>query len=254
MEAINKFFSVLNNAPWMRWVWLGSHVFLIVLVTACGRAIAKGLLNKYVQRGSESRRKWKDALSRAASKPLDWGIWVVGLSFAVNRIYDDVLTKQTLAALAETDLIINETIRNLLAHEGADSIFARVGTLRSVALVVLVAWFTNRFIKEFQAVVTLPRREGTESRWDSATASAVGRVLRASVIITTGLLILQAYGLPIEGVLAFGGVGGIAVGFAAKDLLANFFGTLMLLIDKPFVVGDWIRSPDRAKSKGRSKK
>ena len=133
----------------------------------------------------------------------------------------------------------------MLAHEGTVSIFERVGDLRSVALVVLVAWYTNRFIKEFQAVVTLPRREGTESRWDSATASAMGRVLRASVIITTGLLILQAYGLPIEGVLAFGGAGGIAVGFAAKDVLANFFGTLMLLVDKPFVVGDWIRSRDR---------
>ena len=245
LETINKFFSVLNNAPWMRWVWLGSHVFLIVLATACVRAIAKGLLNKYVQRGSESRRKWKDALSRAASKPLDWGIWVVGLSFAGNRIYDDVLTKQTLAALAETDLIINETIRDLLANEGTDSIFERVGTLRSVALGVMVAWFLNRFIKEFQEVVTLPRRDRTKTRWDSATASAVGRVLRASIIITTGLLILQAYGLPIEGVLAFGGIGGIAVGLAAKDVLANFFGTLMLLIDKPFVVGDWIRSPDR---------
>ena len=77
------------------------------------------------------------------------------------------------------------------------------------------------------------------------TSGAVGRILRASVIISTGLLILQAYGLPIEGVLAFGGIGGIAVGFAAKDLSANFFGTLMLLIDKPFIVGDWIRSPDR---------
>ena len=108
-----------------------------------------------------------------------------------------------------------------------------------------MAWFKNRFVEEFQEVVTFPRRDGTESRWDSATASALGKVLRASVIITTGLLILQAYGLPIEGVLAFGGVGGIAVGFAAKDLLANFLGTLMLLIDKPFVVGDWIRSPDR---------
>ena len=86
---------------------------------------------------------------------------------------------------------------------------------------------------------------GTDSRWDSETSSAVGRVLRASVIFTTGLLILQVYGLPIEGVLAFGGIGGIAVGFAAKDVLANFFGTLMLLVDKPFVVGDWIRSPDR---------
>jgi MscS family membrane protein len=46
-------------------------------------------------------------------------------------------------------------------------------------------------------------------------------------------------------VLAFGGVGGIAVGFAAKDLLANFFGGLMVYLDRPFSVGDWVRSPDR---------
>jgi len=46
-------------------------------------------------------------------------------------------------------------------------------------------------------------------------------------------------------VLAFGGIGGIAVGFAAKDLLANFFCGLMLYLDRPFAVGDWIRSPDR---------
>lgn len=47
------------------------------------------------------------------------------------------------------------------------------------------------------------------------------------------------------GVLAFGGIGGIAVGFAAKDLLANFFGGLMVYLDRPFAVGDWVRSPDQ---------
>jgi MscS family membrane protein len=41
-------------------------------------------------------------------------------------------------------------------------------------------------------------------------------------------------------VLAFGGVGGIAIGFAAKDLLANFFGGLMVHLDRPFSVGDWV--------------
>jgi MscS family membrane protein len=56
---------------------------------------------------------------------------------------------------------------------------------------------------------------------------------------------LQTLGFSISGVLAFGGVGGIAVGFAAKDLLANFFGGLMVYLDKPFKVGDWIRSPDK---------
>ncbi|NNC55574.1 MAG: mechanosensitive ion channel family protein, partial [Pseudomonadales bacterium] len=45
--------------------------------------------------------------------------------------------------------------------------------------------------------------------------------------------------------LASAGVIGIAVGFAAKDLLANFFGGLMIYLDKPFMIGDWIRSPDQ---------
>ena len=38
---------------------------------------------------------------------------------------------------------------------------------------------------------------------------------------------------------------GLAVGFAAKDLLANFFGGLMIYMDRPFNVGEWIRSPDK---------
>jgi len=56
---------------------------------------------------------------------------------------------------------------------------------------------------------------------------------------------LQTLGYSISGVLAFGGIGGIAIGFAARDLLANFFGGLTIYMDRPFDVGDWIRSPDR---------
>ncbi|MDP3421435.1 MAG: mechanosensitive ion channel family protein, partial [Thiobacillus sp.] len=55
----------------------------------------------------------------------------------------------------------------------------------------------------------------------------------------------QNLGFSIAGVLAFGGIGGIAVGFAAKDMLANFFGGLTIYLDRPFVVGEWIRSPDK---------
>jgi len=71
------------------------------------------------------------------------------------------------------------------------------------------------------------------------------KLVRASVFITAALVMLQTLGFSISGVLAFGGVGGIAVGFAAKDLLANFFGGLMVYLDRPFKVGDWIRSPDK---------
>ncbi|MFT7132245.1 MAG: MscS family membrane protein [Cyclobacteriaceae bacterium] len=73
----------------------------------------------------------------------------------------------------------------------------------------------------------------------------MGKLLRASVIVTAILSVLQTLGVSVSGIMAFGGVGGIAVGFAAKDLLANFFGGLMVYLDRPFVVGDWVRSPDR---------
>ena len=69
--------------------------------------------------------------------------------------------------------------------------------------------------------------------------------MRVSIIITAGLVALQTLGISIAGILAFGGIGGIAISFAAKDLLANFFGGLMIYLDRPFVVGDWVRSPDR---------
>ena len=65
------------------------------------------------------------------------------------------------------------------------------------------------------------------------------------MIITALLIAMQLLGYSVSGLLAFGGIGGIAVGFAAKDLLANFFGGLMIYLDRPFSVGDWIRSPDK---------
>ena len=80
---------------------------------------------------------------------------------------------------------------------------------------------------------------------DRTTAAAISKLLRASALITGVLLVMQALGFSIAGVLAFGGIGGIAVGFAARDLLANFFGALMIFLDRPFSVGDWIRSPDK---------
>jgi len=52
-------------------------------------------------------------------------------------------------------------------------------------------------------------------------------------------------GYSVSGVLAFGGIGGIAIGFAAKDMLANLFGSLIIFLDRPFKIGEWIRSPDR---------
>ena len=71
------------------------------------------------------------------------------------------------------------------------------------------------------------------------------RVSKIIIIVVTLLILMQEFGLSISGLLAFGGVGGLVVGLAAKDLLSNFFGGLMIYFDRPFKVGEFIKSPDR---------
>ena len=77
------------------------------------------------------------------------------------------------------------------------------------------------------------------------TYEIVIRIIKVVVVIITLLIIMQELGLSISGLLAFGGVGGLIVGLAAKDLLSNFFGGMMIFFDRPFRVGEFIKSPDR---------
>jgi MscS family membrane protein len=101
-----------------------------------------------------------------------------------------------------------------------------------------------RFIRHAEQNL-VDRGESQDEGYDRTTVDAIGKLLRLSVIIIAVLVTLQTLGYSISGVLAFGGIGGIAVGFAAKDMLANFFGGMVVYLDQPFKVGDWIRSPDR---------
>ncbi|MBE2168417.1 mechanosensitive ion channel family protein [Cobetia sp. 2AS1] len=120
-----------------------------------------------------------------------------------------------------------------------------LGTARQIVTLLALAWALIRMVKRFEALRTMPPPGTNVNAMDATTASAISKLLRAVVVVLVGLAILQNLGVSLSGVLAFGGVGGIAVGFAARDLLANFFGALMIHLDRPFKVGDWIRSPDR---------
>ncbi len=68
-------------------------------------------------------------------------------------------------------------------------------------------------------------------------------VLRFSVVSIVAFSLLSMLGVSLSGLLAFGGLGGIVLGFALKDILGNFFAGAILFWERPFLVGDWIRCP-----------
>ena len=109
-------------------------------------------------------------------------------------------------------------------------------TYLPIFIIAIIAWVLLRLIARLEK--SLPM--------DQQHAKTIVRLLRVLLMIFSVLLCIQATGYPISGLLAIGGLGTVVVGLAAKDALANFFGALMIYFDRPFVEGDWIRSPDRA--------
>ena len=111
-----------------------------------------------------------------------------------------------------------------------------------MGIVLLIAWFLYRLIAGFEHEYLNSVAENSFT--DAATVRAISKLARILLLTLSGLMILQSIGVSVSG-LAFWGIGGIAVGFAAKDMLANFLGGLSIYLDRPFTIGDWIRSPER---------
>lgn len=195
-------------------VWL-TQVFLVVLATVSVNFILMRLIDITDHFTRSTENLWDNALLEAARLPVRLVFWVVGLSIAIGILNN----------VAETEL------------------FDYAPQARAIAYIFILAMFLTRFISQAERVLRDPSL--MDKPVDETTASAMGKLLRLTVMITAGLIILQTLGYSIGGVLALGGIGGVAVGFASRDLLANFFGALVIYWDKPFKVGDWVRSPDR---------
>lgn len=191
------------------------QVFLVVFASLLLGYIANRFFNRIASHAAATKTLWDDALIEAARKPFVWLVWVLGVNIAAG-----------------------------IAARAVDSGWSElIEPVNRATVILLLAVFLLNFVKRAESNLVNPAY--LKEPLDTTTVRAMGKLLRASIIISTVLIAMQMFGFSISGVLAFGGIGGLAVGFAAKDLLSNFFGGLMIYLDRPFSVGDWIRSPDK---------
>lgn len=206
----------LNGVQMLSESWrITLAVFAMVLLTAVIAYLTSKIILVLERRVSSSRNLWDDAFLHAVRKPAVAFIWLLGVYWAAEAAY---------------------------IYSKAEIFQANDGLLR-LGFIWLLVWTLLGVIKQGEILLSSPDK--VKRPMDYTTVTAISKLLRAVVIITAVLIVMQSLGYSISGVLAFGGVGGIAIGFAAKDLLANFFGGFIIQLDRPFKVGDWIRSPDR---------
>ena len=189
-------------------------VAVLVALGLLGHVLIGRLVTQLQRSAQRSDLRWDNVLADALVRPSKWAIWLL-------------LVYLSLGLFEGTDQF------RTLARQVADT-----------ALILILAWIAQRALKGAEAEL-LSEHRGKRQSDDRATIRATLRLVRISLGIVVALMVLQSLGVSVSGLLAFGGIGGIAVGFAARDLLANFLGGLSIYLDRPFTVGDWIRSPDR---------
>ncbi len=112
------------------------------------------------------------------------------------------------------------------------------------AVTLIIAWgvfglvsVMDRKIRQFA--------ERNDNTLDNLTVSMIGNTLKIAIAITTVLFIGQnIFHLDITALLAGAGVIGLAIALAAKDTVSNFFGTIVIIADCPFRLGDRIKAGD----------
>jgi MscS family membrane protein len=194
------------------------RAFLIILAALLLEFVYRIFVAKLAGLAEKTRHLWDDAVVYAGKRPVSLLIWWQGIVMAAR-----VIAPQT-EAIGFSGEFLN--------------------ALQQLGLVVAATWFAFRLATGFEKAFIAERRKRNESV-DITTVSVLGRIVRIAVVLTGILTMLSILEIPISGFLAAGGVGGIAVGLAARDLLANFFGGFMVFMDRPFSVGDWVRSPDK---------
>ncbi len=196
-------------------VWM-FKVGVVITATIVTHFIVAFVFKKLLKVSKKTQSHWDDMLVISARKPLPVVIWVVGISI--------VLT--------------------IIGKHSTNEVYEYVPIVRDAVIVLCFTWFSWHLITEAsQRYLAQQAISGQDV--DHTTVDALSKLGHLVVIIASALTLMQTLGFSVSGLLAAGGIGGIAIGFAAKDILANFFGGLTIYADRPFVVGDWVRSPDK---------
>jgi MscS family membrane protein len=195
------------------WQWLG---FLAVIVaTFIVRVLVRYFVDRWLTRLAErTATEADDRILQAFRRPAFFLVYIGGFYLALevlNLPVDPIDLPRFITALFTSLLIV-------------DAAWFLYSATDILAL----------YLKRFTA--------GTESKLDDQLVPIVRRGCRVVVVLLALVMIIQNLGYSVSSLLAGLGLGGLAFALAAKDSLANMFGSITIFTDRPFQVGDWIKA------------
>lgn len=182
---------------------------LVVAATLAVRGIVRAVMRR---RGARGQGFLKALVCRART-PISFLILILGL-YAAVRI------------LPVSGTLILWTKRLLLL----------LGTFD-------VVWLLIRTIDAVSDSMT-DLADGTESQLDDQLVPIMRKAAKVLIVALGVVFYMQAMGYPVSGIVAGLGIGGLAVALAAQDTLSGLFASVAIFLDRPFMVGDFVKVGD----------
>ena len=210
---------VLDNLPaYMKDTWLGIRiwqyfaVFAWLLIGLVLRKLFEYILQNYANRLTQkTRSQWDDRFVKIVEKP-------AGFTFAM--------------------LFYWATYSNLMLSVNVNYY---ISTFFEVAVSLGIVWLLYNFSDILSDYLTSLTTQ-TESKLDDQLVPLIRKTLKIFIVVLGILIVLQNQGINVASLLAGLGLGGLAFALAARDTLANFFGSITIFLDKPFQIGDWVKT------------
>ncbi|UCG51980.1 MAG: mechanosensitive ion channel family protein [Candidatus Latescibacterota bacterium] len=114
----------------------------------------------------------------------------------------------------------------------------------SLLVIIALSWLVFRLIDAFSAYFASVAGK-TESTLDDQLIPVIRKSLKVFFGVLAFVFAVQNLGYSVASLLAGLGIGGLAIALAAQDTISNFFGSITILLDRPFSVGDWIETGDQ---------
>lgn len=193
-----------------------ASIGIIVLVWAFKRFIVKELIALLHKLTAKTRSDFDDQLLDVIGAPLRFALMVLAIALALK------IFPFPLAAAVKVEPFIDEVTRSLV-------LFALfwVGYRAADVLTVFIRHVTEK----------------SGNNMDDMFFSFINSSIKALVFIIGGITIIQVWVANIAGILTGLGLGGLAFALAAQETAANLFGSVTIMLDKPFGIGDLISTP-----------
>ena len=186
-------------------------VAVLLVITIIAHFVLGGILKQITKHSGSTKTQIDDYLIGAISAPLKLLIWYGWLYFSLKELTSEI-----------------QSLNDIVGYI-------------AIAPVFILTWGVLRLISSVESYLL-----EAEGNVDKDSIRLFTRLIKILFVFAIILGVAQFYGYAVSSILTLGGVGGIVVGFAAKDMLANVFGGLMIQMDKPFSTGDWIRTSDKS--------